>query len=119
MKVWLDDERNPVEFGYEDYVWYKEGRKLIWDFDDIEDKVTHFHLDHYLVDSHITGLVVFEHIIFDLTCDDKFKNLRYIYIHTSCDDMAQKYMNLAKLEQLRTKHNVLVVRKEVSRKGLY
>lgn len=113
MKIWLDDERNPLDYGYNDYTWYKEGRELIWAFDDIENQVTNFHLDHYLLDNHITGLIVFEHILYDLTVDEKFKNLRYIYVHTSCDDTAKKYINLAKSEELRKKYNVLVIRKEV------
>lgn len=115
MKVWLDDIYNPENYGCGDYIWYKNGRTLFHELDDIEDKLTHLHLDHYLThnlsmfDSVVTGLEIFFAIDSDLE-EGKFKNLRYIYIHTSCDDMAETYFKNVDIQELKDKYNVTVIR---------
>lgn len=103
MKVWLDDNRNPETRGFHGYTWYKCPRELIHDLDDIQDKVTEFHLDHYLNDwGNITGKEILFYI--DSALDDgELKNLKTIYVHTSDEVIGETYLNV-----IDPRHDVIV-----------
>lgn len=118
MKIWLDDIYSPDRFGCADYVWYKNGRTLFKELEEIEDKITHLHLDHYLTenvsafDQLITGREICWTVI-DGIEEGLYKNLKYIYIHTSCDDEAEKYYQYFDKKELKQKYGVLVTRSKI------
>lgn len=96
MIVWLDDLRDPKDYGYPDALWFKTSQKFM-DFLDNRSKfyryVTEWHFDNDLgEDSEIEGydclLALEEKLVYGKLPVHDAK----LYVHTSNPSAAQKFM---------------------------
>jgi hypothetical protein len=95
MIVWLDDIRNPIDYGYEDAFWCKNLKQFytimdIYNLTKSDDVVSEIHFDNDLGgdEEGYTAFVWLEKELFD----GNFKNLKNIYVHTSNPSAAKKFM---------------------------
>ena len=99
MILWLDDIRNPADYGLSATYWFKsfkDFRKLfrIWHKSSFP-KVTEIHLDHDLGDMEedktgYDALLLIEEMLYG----GNLKSLKTIYVHTSNPSAATKMMSV-------------------------
>lgn len=108
MRIWLDDLRDPKDYGYPEATWLKSYQEWL-DFISLPEnfnKVESIHFDNDLGE-------VFEgyHAFQDVECmlySGEWEFLKEMYVHTSNPSAAQKFM-LAKESMLR--YGVQMIRK--------
>lgn len=109
--VWLDDCRDPKDYGYPDAIWVKSAQQ-IWNlymkllYTGKTNEVTEIHFDNDLGTGY-DGYYVFTRLESILAAGG-FKGLKTIYVHTSNPAAAQKFM-LAKDSMAR--NGVTMIRK--------
>ena len=95
MKIWLDDLRDPKDYGQSDAVWVKSAQG-IWSLymnlqvKGITNEVTEIHFDNDLGIGY-DGYYVFSRLE-SIVAAGGFKGLKTIYVHTSNPAAAQKFM---------------------------
>jgi len=103
MKVWIDDLRDPKDYGYPDATWVKSAQG-VWNFylnlqvKGLLDEVTEIHFDNDIGPGY-DGYYIFTRLE-SIIAAGGFKGLKKIYVHTSNPSAAQKFM-LAKESMLR------------------
>lgn len=95
MRVWIDDLRDPADYGYPDAIWLKNEAEYIVFLaeclmDDLVDDISDIHFDNDLGEVR-EGYDIFVSLEEDLF-NGNFKGLRNIYVHTSNPSAAQKFM---------------------------
>ena len=93
IKIWLDDEKDPKKYGFDDYLWAKDFRDVMLLMKKHGEKITHFHLDHHLNDRFRTGFDTFQFILSEYIYDDELPNLVEIKSHMSDESMFQSYID--------------------------
>lgn len=95
LVVWLDDLRDPKDYGHTDAIWVKSA-KGIWGLymnlqvKGITNEVTEIHFDNDLGPGY-DGYYVFTRLE-SMIAAGGFKGLKAIYVHTSNPAAAQKFM---------------------------
>ena len=95
MRIWLDDLRDPKDYGYPDTIWVKSA-KGIWSLymnlqiKGITNEVNEIHFDNDLGTGY-DGYYVFSRLE-SMIAIGGFKGLEKIYVHTSNPSAAQKFM---------------------------
>lgn len=95
MRIWLDDLRDPADYGYPDAVWVKneiDFKLLFIDclISDDGNTIEAIHFDNDLGEQ-TEGYDIFLEIE-EFVHKGKLRGLRSIYVHTSNPAAAQKFM---------------------------
>lgn len=95
MKIWLDDLRDPKDYGHDDAIWVKSAQG-IWSLymnlqvKSLTNEVTEIHFDNDL-GTGPDGYYVFTRLESIISAGG-FKGLEKIYVHTSNPAAAHKFM---------------------------
>lgn len=95
LVVWLDDLRDPKDYGYPEAIWVKSAQE-IWSLyltlqvRSMTNEVTEMHFDNDLGPG-ADGYYVFTRLE-SIIAAGGFKGLQTIYVHTSNPAAAQKFM---------------------------
>lgn len=104
MKVWIDDMRNPADYGQADAIWFKTSQEAIEFLNDpakLYRRVTEWSFDNDLgEDSDQEGYDVFLHLEELLFFGKPCFGSPLIFVHTSNPAAAEKFM-LAEESMLR------------------
>lgn len=111
MRIWLDDLRDPKDYGYPDAIWVKSATAIWWLYVNLQskgqvDEIKEIHFDNDL-GQEPDGYFVFARLE-SMIVTGGFRGLEKIYVHTSNPSAAQKFM-LAKDNLAR--YNVDIIRK--------
>lgn len=95
MRVWIDDLRDPADYGYPDAIWLKNEAQYIVFLaeclmDDLVDDISDIHFDNDLGEVR-EGYHIFETLEKDIF-EGNFKGLKRIYVHTTNPGAANKFM---------------------------
>lgn len=96
MRIWLDDLRDPEDYGYPDAIWVKNAidfKLQLIDcllMDDEGDSLVAIHFDNDIGEK-TEGYHLFLKVE-ELIHAGKFKGLKEIFVHTSNSGAAQKFM---------------------------
>lgn len=95
MKIWLDDLRDPKDYGHPDATWVKSAQGIWSLYMNLQVKgttndVTEIHFDNDLGPGY-DGYYVFTRLE-SIIAAGGFKGLKTIYVHTSNPAAAQKFM---------------------------
>lgn len=95
MRIWLDDLRDPKDYGYPDAIWVKSATAIWWLYINLQSngklgEVKEIHFDNDLGVG-LDGYYVFTRLE-SIIAAGGFKNLDKIYVHTSNPSAAQKFM---------------------------
>lgn len=95
MKIWLDDLRDPKDYGQEDAVWLKNSDEF-FKFMDRKDKmyryVKEWHFDNDLGEDSLEGYRCFEYLEEKLAFGKPILYDTLLFVHTSNPSAAEKFM---------------------------
>lgn len=95
MKIWLDDLRDPKDYGHEDAIWVKSAEEIWWFYLRLNGSgkthdITEIHFDNDLGIGY-DGYYVFSRLE-SMIAAGGFKGLKTVYVHTSNPAAAAKFM---------------------------
>ncbi|WBF77746.1 hypothetical protein A73_208 [Escherichia phage A73] len=95
MKIWLDDLRDPKDYGHDDAIWFKNSDQFIEFLEDpnkMYRRVTEWHFDNDLGEDSKEGYRCLEMLEEKLVFGKPILYPAVLFVHTSNPSAAQKFM---------------------------
>lgn len=89
MKIWLDDERDPENFGHCGWFWVKNLKEFQEAIQEHGSELEEVHLDHYLKTGFLTGLSAFLYLLDNI---EKTPKIERVICHSSDRDTFSEYL---------------------------